>query len=161
MNDRFGARLARSCCAALAAAAIAPAALAGACPADHTGIDVRPMNSTPASGVTDTVIASIDLSKEPEGITGRLFRLRRLVVAPGGVVPWHSHGNRPAIIYIIKGEMTEYASTCSVPIVHRAGDSTPELHTTSHWWKNTGHTTAVLLSADLYPTDATVDAHMM
>jgi quercetin dioxygenase-like cupin family protein len=116
-------------------------------------------NDTPASGVTDTVIASIDVAKEPANIPGRLFRLRRLVVKPGGVVPWHSHGERPAIIYIEKGEVTEYSSTCSVPIVHKAGDATPELHSTSHWWKNTGKVTVVILSADLLPVNA--DPHMM
>ena len=34
--------------------------------------------------------------EEAVGVNNRLFRLRRLVVQPGGVVPWHSHGNRPA-----------------------------------------------------------------
>jgi quercetin dioxygenase-like cupin family protein len=162
MMERGGlaARLARILGAAAMAASIAPVAVhAASCPAGKGGVDVRAPNNTPAKGVTDTVITSIDLSKEPEGITGRLFRLRKLTIAPGGVVPWHSHGNRPAIIYIVKGEITEYSSDCSVPIVHRAGDSTPELHTTSHWWKNTGKTTVVLLSADLFPTGA--DAHMM
>jgi quercetin dioxygenase-like cupin family protein len=123
------------------------------------GVNVRAPDKTPASGVTDTVIASIDVAKEPAHIPGRLFLLRRLVVQPGGVVPWHSHGDRPAIIYIESGEVTEYASTCSVPIVHRAGDSTPELHTTAHWWKNTGSVPVVILSADLFPVKA--DPHAM
>jgi quercetin dioxygenase-like cupin family protein len=116
-------------------------------------------SSAPAKGVTDTVIGSTDLSKEPVGIHDRLFRLRKLVVEPGGVVPWHSHGDRPALIYIISGEITEYSSTCLVPIVHRAGETTPEVHTTSHWWKNTGTTTVTLLSADLLRTKD--DPHMM
>jgi quercetin dioxygenase-like cupin family protein len=106
---------------------------------------------TEPKGVTDTVIGSIDLAREPVGITGRQFRLRRLEVAPGGVVPWHSHGNRPAIIHIISGEITEYSSDCRVPITHRAGDSVPERHTASHWWTNRGSMPAVLLSADLLP----------
>ncbi|MBW8879872.1 MAG: cupin domain-containing protein [Asticcacaulis sp.] len=141
--------------ALLTAAALAPvAALADTCPADKTGIDVRAMDATPAKDVTDTVIASIDVAKEPAAIDGRLFRMRRLEIKPGGVVPWHSHANRPAIIYVVSGEVTEYASSCSVPIIHAAGDATPELHVTSHWWKNTGKTTAVLISADLLPVDA-------
>lgn len=142
----------------LAAVGAAPA-FAGTCPANKTGVDVRAPDNRPAKGVTDTVIASIDVAKEPAQIEGRLFRLRRLVIQPGGVVPWHSHGERPAIIYVVKGEVTEYASTCSVPIVHKTGDSTPELHSTAHWWKNTGKGTAVLLSADLLPVKA--DAHVM
>ena len=71
------------------------------------------------------------------------------MVQPGGVVPWHSHGDRPAIIYIVSGEITEFASNCAVPIVHKVGDAAPETKATSHWWQNTGKTPAALLSADL------------
>jgi quercetin dioxygenase-like cupin family protein len=146
--------------AALTLAAISPhLAFAGSCPAGKSGANVRPPVSTPASRVTDTVIASIDVAKEPAHIDGRLFRLRKLVIQPGGVVPWHSHGDRPAIIYIISGTVEEYASNCSVPIVHPAGDVTPETSGTSHWWKNNGHQTVVLLSADLFPVKG--DPHQM
>lgn len=139
----------RTAAAALGVALLPAAALAGQCPAGKTGADVRAMNSTPASGVTDTVLTSIDVAAEPAAIAGRSFRLRRLEIAAGGVVPWHSHAERPAIIHVVSGTVTEYASTCSVPIVHKAGETTPELHATSHWWKNTGRTKAVLLSSDL------------
>ncbi len=122
---------------------------AGQCPVGKSGVDVRKMDTTPASGVTDKVLTTIDVAAEPAAIAGRSFRLRRLEIAPGGVVPWHSHGERPAIIYVVQGTVTEYASNCSVPIVHTTGDATPELHDTAHWWKNTGKTKAVLLSSDL------------
>jgi quercetin dioxygenase-like cupin family protein len=88
-------------------------------------------------------------NQEPAKFQDRQLRLRKLVIEPGGVVPWHSHGDRPAIIYIIEGEILEYASTCAVPIVHKAGDVARETHTTSHWWKNTSTKTVVLLSADI------------
>jgi quercetin dioxygenase-like cupin family protein len=124
-------------------------ASAGECPADKRGTDLTKMDTTPAKGVTDTVLAAIKLADEPAKIADRELRLRKLVIQPGGVVPWHSHGDRPAIIYIIEGEIVEYASTCAVPIVHKAGDVARESHTTAHWWKNTGDKTVVLLSADL------------
>src|SRR5437764_11659415 len=111
--------------------------------------DVRRPVTYAAKGVTDTVLAAIDLEKEPANIKGRELRFRKLTIEPGGVVPWHSHGDRPAIIYIIEGEIVEYASTCAVPIVHKAGDVAREIHTTSHWWKNIGDKTVVLLSADI------------
>ena len=153
-------RLATLAAVSLTALSLAPAvASAGVCPAGKSGIDVRQPDNRPAKGVVDTVIASIDVAKEPAHIDGRLFRMRRLTIQPGGVVPWHSHGERPAIIYVVKGTVTEYASTCSVPLTHKTGDAVPELHSTSHWWKNTGKTVAVLLSADLLPVAA--DPHMM
>ncbi len=122
---------------------------AGECPADKRGIDVMKMDTTPAKGVSDNVLAAVNLVDEPAKIQDRQLRLRKLVIQPGRVVPWHSHGDRPAIIYIIEGEIVEYASTCAVPIVHKAGDVAREIHTTSHWWKNNGDKTVVLLSADL------------
>ncbi|HET7882000.1 MAG TPA: cupin domain-containing protein [Acetobacteraceae bacterium] len=149
--------------AVVAAAVIsATAAQAGSCPADKMRPDGsgEKINSTPAKDVTDAVLTSVDLAKEPAAVKDRLLRLRRLEIKPGGVVPWHEHANRPAIIYIVSGEIVEYASTCAVPIVHRAGEAATEIHATSHWWKNLGQETVVLLSADLFPTRA-ADHHMM
>jgi quercetin dioxygenase-like cupin family protein len=127
----------------------ASAANAAECPADKMGVDVTKPSTLPASGVTDNVLAAIDLGKEPAKLDGRMLRLRKLEIKPGGVVPWHSHGDRPAIIYIVQGEVVEYASNCSVPIVHKTGDVSRETSATSHWWKNTGKQTAILFSADI------------
>jgi len=141
----------------------ASAAFAGVCPADKRVADGQGQKPGPSvpSGVTDVVRYSTDLSKEPIAIQGRQFRLRQLEMQPGGVVPWHSHNERPAMIYIVSGEVVEYASSCAVPITHRAGDVAPEKNGTSHWWKNTGSKPAVLISVDLFPGDAKMDDHMM
>lgn len=129
----------------------ATASFAGECPTNKMVADGQGQKDAgmAAKDVTDTVLASTDLSKEMVALPDHLFRLRQLVVKPGGIVPWHSHGDRPAMIYIVSGEVTEYASTCAVPIVHKAGDVAPETHTTAHWWKNTGKKTAVLISVDI------------
>jgi quercetin dioxygenase-like cupin family protein len=112
-------------------------------PNAREAVDLKPV------GVTDTVIAAIDVSKAPFNIDGRNFRMRKLTIEPGGIVPWHSHADRPAIIYITEGEIVEYASNCAAPIVHKAGDVVAETPDVSHWWKNLGDKTVVLLSADL------------
>lgn len=137
------------------------AASAGECPVGRSVPDGQgqKMSTAKAKGVTDKVRARIDLVNEPVMLKEHALRLRRLVIKPGGIVPWHSHTDRPAIIYIISGTITEYRSTCTVPIVHRAGESTAEVKGTSHWWKNTGKRTVVLLSADLFHDKD--DAHMM
>ena len=165
-HSRFSLGL-RAAAAGLMAVAVislaAPAAFAGGCPADKKVADGlgQAKSDAKAVGVTDTVIVSTDLAKEPVGINDRLFRLRRLVIQPGGIVPWHSHADRPALITIISGEIVEYASDCAEPIVHKAGDSVAETHTTAHWWKNTGKATVVLLSADLLHNQPGMDEHMM
>jgi quercetin dioxygenase-like cupin family protein len=149
--------------AVVAALCTAGAAVAGQCPADKIVPDGQgqKMASHAAKGVTDVVRASTDLAAEPANIKGRLFRLRQLDVQPDGIVPWHSHDHRPAMIYIVSGEVTEYASNCAVPIVHRAGDVAPEKNGISHWWRNTGTVPSVLISVDLFPSDNSVDKHQM
>lgn len=132
-----------------AASLLATSAQAGQCPADKISADATKSVATPAKSVSDTVLAAIDLAQEPANIADRKLRLRKLVVQPKGVVPWHSHGDRPAIIYIVEGTITEYASNCAVPIVHKAGDVARETSATSHWWKNAGHSPVILLSADV------------
>lgn len=137
------------------------AAFAGECPAGKmvaSGAGQKP-GATKPKDVTDAVLGSLDLAKEPVAIQDRQFRLRRLEVQPGGEVPWHSHEDRPAIIYIVAGEVTEYSSNCAVPILHKAGEVAVESHDVAHWWKNTGKVRAVLISADLLHTNA--DAHVM
>ena len=126
-----------------------PPAIAGECPADKMKAEIRAPDTKPGKGVTDTVLAAIDLEKEPANIRDRQLRFRKLTIEPGGIVPWHSHGNRPAIIYIAKGEIVEYASNCSVPIVHKAGDIRPETSGTSHWWQNHGSKTVELFVGDV------------
>jgi len=136
---------------------------AGECPNDKKVADGQGQKPSTAAAkdVTDVVRASTDLSKEPAAVNGRLLRLRQLDIKPGGVVPWHSHDNRPAMIYIVSGEVLEYASNCAVPIVHKAGDVASEKAGTSHWWQNTGNAPVVLISVDLFPVANMKDQHMM
>ena len=134
--------------AVFGASLMASSAFAGECPTDQQKPDVRKPVDVEAVGKTDTVIATLDVAKE-HGIAGRMFRMRRLTIEPGGIVPWHSHADRPAIIYVVSGTIEEYSSDCAVPIVHKAGDVSAETKDISHWWKNTGSETVVLISADL------------
>jgi quercetin dioxygenase-like cupin family protein len=91
----------------------------------------------------------IDLEKQPANIKDRELRFRKLTIEPGGIVPWHSHDDRPAVIYVQQGEIVEYASNCIDPIMHKAGDLRPEVFGTSHWWKNLGKETVILYVGDV------------
>jgi quercetin dioxygenase-like cupin family protein len=149
--------------AAAVTAAFSMSAFAGECPADKRVADGQgqKMVHYGPKDVTDKVRASVDLSKEAVELPGHLFRLRELEVKAGGIVPWHSHDQRPAMIYIVSGEITEYASNCAVPIVHKAGDVAAEAKGTSHWWQNQGKATSKLISVDIFPVDKKHDAKMM
>jgi quercetin dioxygenase-like cupin family protein len=166
MSQQTWKQRARTIAAAVVAAALGVAvssAFAGECPAGKRVPDGQgqKMVTAGAVGVTDVVRASTDLGKEAPMLKDRLFRLRQLDIAPGGIVPWHSHNERPAQIYIVKGEIIEYASNCAVPIVHRAGEVAPEKHGTSHWWKNETTEPVVLISVDILHDKAGVDKKMM
>ena len=141
--------LRRAAFALLAATSFATPALAGDCPAGQGGTNELANHPTMPKGVTDTVIGSVDLGKEI-GVADRQLRTRRLVVQPGGIVPFHSHMDRPALIYTVSGQITEYRSSCVVPIVHKAGDIAREADGISHYWINHGKVAAVLLSSDVH-----------
>lgn len=135
--------------AILALAVVSGGAVAGTCPAAKVVADGQKDTGVKAKGVDDRVLAAIDLAAEHPRLKEHKLRLRRLVVQPGGIVPWHSHGERPAIIYIVSGTIVEYSSTCAVPIVHKAGEVARETHAVSHWWRNNSRRPVVLLSADI------------
>ena len=124
-----------------------PAAAAGLCPkAGSMSLANAP---TMPKGVTDTIIGAVDLASEI-GVNGRMLRTRRLVIQPGGIVPLHSHKDRPALIYTLSGLITEYSSACAVPIQHKAGDISREADGLSHYWVNHGKVPAVVLSSDVF-----------
>lgn len=123
--------------------------LAGQCPASSVTASGQAPGPTAHQNVMDKVLTMIPLATEKVSLAQHALRLRRLVVQPGGIVAWHSHADRPAIIYVVSGSITEYSSHCAVPIVHRAGESTAESGGLSHWWKNHTRKSVVLLSADL------------
>lgn len=133
----------------LAGSAFIAPAFAGECPAGQMRTDATKPSTAAAKAVTDKVLAQIDLADEKIALKGHLMRVRRLDVQPGGIVPWHSHAERPALIYVVSGEIVENASNCAVPILHKAGEVARETHATSHWWQNNGKATVVLLSFDI------------
>ena len=132
---------------AAALAFVSPAHAAGLCP--KPGVMNLANAPTMPKGVTDTVLGSVDLANEI-GVDGRLLRTRRLVIQPGGIVPLHSHKDRPALIYTVSGSITEYSSACAVPINHKAGDISREADGLSHYWVNHGKVPAVVLSSDVF-----------
>jgi quercetin dioxygenase-like cupin family protein len=138
----------------LAAGFIAAIALGGATPAmagQCQTAGANPLANAPTmpKDVTDTVLSSVDLGPEIN-VDGRQLRTRRLVVQPGGVVPIHSHADRPALIVTVSGSITEHRSDCSTPVEHRAGDISREADGISHYWINHGNEPAVLLSSDVF-----------
>jgi quercetin dioxygenase-like cupin family protein len=124
-------------------------AAAGECPPGKVTENGQKAGATAHKNVSEKLLGQIDLSTEKIAVAGHHFRMRRLDIQPGGEVAWHSHGERPALIYVVSGTITEYSSHCAVPIVHKTGDLSVEQGGLSHWWKNSSKKPVVLISADI------------
>lgn len=124
-------------------------AVAGECPSDQAAVNALANAPSAPVGVTDTELAAVDLSKENVRLDQRRLRLRHMTIAPGGIVPLHSHEDRPALIMVNSGEIFEHSSKCAVPILHKAGDVARESMGTKHWWKNAGSQPVDLTIGDI------------
>lgn len=108
---------------------------------------------TEATGLSVKIIADVDLSKELPNPDGRHLRMRHFVLAPGGKVPVHSHVDRPAIMYVIKGEAIEHRSDKKEPTIIKAGEVIQETTGYSHWVENISDEPLEFISADNYNTN--------
>jgi quercetin dioxygenase-like cupin family protein len=122
---------------------------AGECPAGKAGTNPLTGAATAPVGVTEMELISIDLSKEKVNLPEHRLRFRHMEIAPGGVVPLHSHADRPALIMVNQGQIYEYSSQCTVPLLHKAGEIAKESNGLTHWWKNEGNVVVVLTIADI------------
>ena len=99
-------------------------------------------------GQTEEALRSLDLTGEIESGKGRPLRMRRLTVQPGGALALHNHVDRPAVTYMLQGEMT-YHQDGKPDVVIRAGDGFAEGRGTTHWGENTGKVPAVWIAVDI------------
>ncbi len=99
-------------------------------------------------GVTVELLSAIDLGNEIEGMAGRQLRMRRVTFEPGGVFgPLHDHVDRPGIVYILQGTITDFRD--GVATEYGPGVGWPEDRNTLHWLENRGTVPAVEISVDI------------
>jgi len=99
-------------------------------------------------GVTVKPLAMVDLGLEIEGMEGRQLRMRLVTIEPGGVFgPVHDHKDRPGVVYILQGTITDHRS--GVATDYGPGVGWPEDKNTTHWLENRGATAAVEISVDI------------
>ena len=105
--------------------------------------------SSETKGVTVKQLAAIDLGPEIVGMTGRQLRMRMVTIEPGGVIgPIHNHIDRPGVVYILQGTITDHRN--GVAEDYGPGLGWPEDKNTTHWLENRGTTTAVEISVDIF-----------
>ncbi len=99
-------------------------------------------------GVTVKLLTTVDLGLEIEGMTGRQFRMRLVTFEPGAAFgPIHDHKDRPGIVYILQGTITDYRN--GIATEYGPGLGWPEDRNTMHWLENRGTIPAVEISVDI------------
>lgn len=99
-------------------------------------------------GVKVELLAVVDLGPEIEGMAGRQLRMRMVTIEAGGVFgPLHNHIDRPGIVYILQGTITDHRNGAAVD--YEPGVGWPEDRNTLHWLENQGTIPAVEISVDI------------
>ncbi len=99
-------------------------------------------------GVTVDLLGTVDLGPEIEGMAGRQLRMRLVTLAPGAVFgPLHDHKDRPGLVYILQGTITDHRD--GVATDYGPGAGWPEDRNTLHWLENRGSVPAVEVSVDI------------
>jgi uncharacterized cupin superfamily protein len=103
-------------------------------------------------GITTELLGTVDLGPEIEGMEGRQMRLRMVTMEPGGVYgPLHDHVDRPGIVWILQGTITDIRD--GVETAYGPGLGWPEDRNTLHWLENRGSVPAVEISFDIVRTE--------
>jgi quercetin dioxygenase-like cupin family protein len=101
-----------------------------------------------SNGVTVTLLATVDLGPEIEGMERRQLRMRMVTIEPGGVFgPIHDHNGRPGTVFILQGTITDHRN--DVATDYGPGVGWPEDRRTTHWLENRGTIAAVEISVDI------------
>jgi quercetin dioxygenase-like cupin family protein len=117
--------------------------LAGIAPAQQ-----QPPNEN--KGMKAEMLSGFDLGKQGlDDYKSRQMRIRQISVEPGGMAAFHSHSNRPALTFVMKGELTEHRKGAGDRI-YKPGEVLTESTDVDHWAENKTTETAVLISVDLF-----------
>jgi quercetin dioxygenase-like cupin family protein len=99
-------------------------------------------------GVTVELLAAVRLGPEIEGMAGRQLRMRMVTIEAGGVSgPIHDHNDRPGVVYVLEGTITDHRA--GVATDYGPGVGWPEDRKTTHWLENRGTVPAVEISVDI------------
>ena len=99
-------------------------------------------------GITVKLLSTVDLGDEIEGMAGRQIRMRMVTFEPGAVFgPIHDHKDRPGIVYILQGTITDHRN--GVATDYGPGVGWPEDRNTFHWLENRTTVPAVEISVDI------------
>ena len=116
-------------------------------------LDIAAAQQPPAEnkGVKAEALSGLPLGKQGlDDLAQRQMRMRQITIEPGGAAGFHSHKDRPALSYIIKGSLTEHRKG-GPDRTYKAGEVIVEGTDVDHWAENTSTAEPVILvSVDLF-----------
>ena len=105
---------------------------------------------TENKGMSASQLSGLDLSKQGlNDLDRRQMRMRQINIEPGGVVAFHSHAQRPALTYVLKGTLLEHRKG-GPDRMYRPGEVITESTDVEHWSEDKGGEPVVLISVDLF-----------
>jgi quercetin dioxygenase-like cupin family protein len=107
---------------------------------------------TETKGFSAVALRSLDLSDEVDSVKGRSLRMRKVTLQPGGIIGLHNHIGRPAVSYLLEGEVV-YHQEGKPDAVLTPGQGFAEGKATTHWAENRGRVPAVWIAVDI-PSEA-------
>lgn len=108
----------------------------------------RMVPAIPAAAIAlPSMGARIDLGPEIEGMKGRVLRMSTTTVAPGSVMPAHPHKDRPEIIFVREGSLTEIRNGTANE--HGPGSVLIMTHDTVHGLENRSSAPVVYIAAPI------------
>ena len=102
---------------------------------------------TERKGISAVEREAVDLGPEIPGMQGRYLRLRSGTIEPGGHNAIHTHTDRPEILYVVEGTVTEHRNGTTNE--YREGEILVGTKETKHWIENKGTTKATFLVVDI------------
>jgi quercetin dioxygenase-like cupin family protein len=99
-------------------------------------------------GQSEELLRTLDLTNELDSTRGRPLRMRKITMQPGGALALHNHIDRPAITFLLEGEMT-YHQEGKPDQTIKPGGGFAEGRATTHWAENTGKVPAVWIAVDI------------
>jgi quercetin dioxygenase-like cupin family protein len=92
-------------------------------------------------------LSGFELGKQGlDDFAQRQFRIRQITIEPGGVAAFHSHKERPALTYIMKGGLTENRKGGPAR-TYKAGEVLTETTDIDHWAENITAEPVIVISA--------------
>jgi quercetin dioxygenase-like cupin family protein len=98
-------------------------------------------------GIETALLQQFTLAAQIPTMDGYELRGRRIAIAPGEAIAEHSHSDRPGIVYILEGTLTEYRN--GAKRVFKAGDTWAEDISAIHRIENTTDKAAVIWAVGL------------